>query len=122
MQRACTCTTCTTCNNSNLLIFVQRLEFCNCLNGNHQPHCYIPFTDQEKFHPDSTNSTHDSHMLSDETPQAIVESDQLYFSVIAQCAGLAKSDDRSFCLRGLSYLPMISEPRTAVSSGGHAFE
>lgn len=101
MQRACTHTTCTKCNISNLLIFVQRLEFCNCLNGNHLLHCYIPFTDQAKFNRDSINNTHDSHMLSDETPQATVESDfQLHISVTVQCAGLANQLTGCFILEG----------------------
>lgn len=102
---------CTKCNISNLLIFVQRLEACNCLNGNHQLHCYIPFTDQAKFNPDGINSKHDSHMLSDETPQATVESDlQLHFSVIAQCAGLANQLTGLFVFEGcLTYV--ISEAR-----------
>lgn len=57
MQRARTHTTCTKSNISDLLIFVQRLEFCNCLNANHQVHCYIPHTKQNSITTVSTIRT-----------------------------------------------------------------
>ena len=42
--------------------FTQRLEFCKWLNGSHQLHRYIPYTDGEQFNRDGVNNTHNSHV------------------------------------------------------------
>jgi len=62
--------------------FAQRLEFCKWLNGRHQLHYYILFTDKAQFNHDGVNNTHNSHVWADENPRITVESNfQLHFSV-----------------------------------------
>jgi len=42
--------------------FVARLEFCKWLNGSHELHRYILFTDESQFNRDGVNNTHNSHV------------------------------------------------------------
>jgi len=81
--------------------FAERLEFCKWLNGSHQLHRYILFTDKEQFNCDGVNNTHNSHVWADENPHATVESNfQLGFSVNVWCGVLDDQLISPFILEG----------------------
>jgi len=93
-------TTCSECNISDLAILL-RLESCKWLNGSHQLHCYILFTDKAQFSQGGVNNTHNSHVWADENPHATVESNfELRFSVNVWCAVLDDQLIGPFILEG----------------------
>jgi len=94
--------------------FAERLEFCKWLNGSHELHRYILFTDEAHFTFDSVNNTHNSHIWADENHHANVESIfQLRFSVSVWCAVLEDQLIGPFILEGLltgeAYLSFLQE-------------
>jgi len=81
--------------------FAQRLEFFKWLNGSHQLHRYILFTDEAQFNHNGVNNTHNSHVWADENPHAAVESNfQLLFRVNVWCAVLDDQLIGPFILEG----------------------
>jgi len=94
--------------------FAERLEFCKWLNGSHQLHRYILFTDEAQFNRDGVNKTHNSHVWADENPHATVERNfQLCFNVSVLFAVLDDQLIGPFMLegrlRGEAYLRFLQE-------------
>jgi len=94
--------------------FAERLEFCKWLNGSHELHHYILFTDEAQFNRDGVNNTHTSHVWADENPHTPVESNfQLRFSVNVWCAVLDNQLIGPFILEGRltgeAYLRFLQE-------------
>jgi len=94
--------------------FAERLEFCKWLNGSHQLHHYILFTDEAQFNRDSANNTHNSHVWADENRHTTVESNfQLHFIVNVWCAVLDDQLIGPFILQGRltaeAYLRFLQE-------------
>ena len=63
----------------------ERLEFCKWLNGSHQLHRYILFTDEAQFNQDGVNNTHNSHVWADERIPTLLWKATFNYVLVSMC-------------------------------------